>query len=106
MLRSRITPCLLIRNKGLVKPVNFKSEKYEVFTHNARNNTGKCPTELARKMEQCGVGELVINSIDNDGVMKGYDLELLEGVRSSVTVPLTALGGAGSIKDIAQLISR
>jgi cyclase len=83
-----------------------KSGKYEVFTHNARNNTGKSPVELARTMEQCGVGEIVINSIDNDGVMRGYDLDLMDQVRRSVSVPLTALGGAGSIKDIAQLITR
>ena len=83
-----------------------QSGKYEVFTHNARNNTGKCPMELARTMEQCGVGEIVINSIDNDGVMKGYDLELVDKIRNTVSVPITALGGAGSIKDIAQLITR
>ena len=83
-----------------------KSGNYEVFTHNARNNTGKSPLALAKTMEQCGVGEIVINSIDNDGVMKGYDLQLIDEIRSTVSVPLTALGGAGAIKDIAQLITR
>jgi cyclase len=62
--------------------------------------------ELAKTMEQCGVGEIVINSIDNDGMMKGYDLELVDKIRSAVSVPLTALGGAGSVKDIAQLIAK
>ncbi len=83
-----------------------KGGQYEVFTHNARNNTGQSPIDLARKMEQCGVGEIVVNSIDNDGVMKGYDLELVDQMRSVVSVPLTALGGAGSLKDIDQLITR
>jgi len=85
---------------------DVKRGKYEVFTHNGRNNTGKCPEEMAQQMEQCGVGEIVINAICNDGVMKGYDFELVEKIRNCVSVPLTALGGAGSIKDIAQLITR
>jgi cyclase len=83
-----------------------KTGKYEVFTHNAHNNTGKSPVELARQMEQRGVGEIIINSIDNDGSMKGYDLDLVDQIRNCVSVPLTALGGAGSINDIARLISR
>ena len=57
-------------------------------------------------MEQLGAGEIVINSIDNDGRMKGYDLELVETIRDSIDVPLTVLGGAGSLQDIGQLISR
>lgn len=99
-----------IGNQSVVVVLDVKKDsesgKYEVFTHNGRNNTGKSPAELARTMEQCGVGEIVINSIDNDGVMKGYDLDLIDQIRSTVSVPLTALGGAGSIKDIAQLITR
>lgn len=80
------------------------SGKYEVFTHNARNNTGKSPMELASIMEQCGVGEIVINSIDRDGAMKGYDLELIQRVRAEIHVPFTCLGGAGSLQDIRNLI--
>ncbi len=80
--------------------------KYEVWTHNGSKNTGKCPSELARQMERLGTGEIVINSIDNDGIMRGYDLALAEKIRKSVSVPLTVLGGAGSLHDIGRLISQ
>jgi cyclase len=57
-------------------------------------------------MERLGAGEIVINSIDNDGLMKGYDLALVEKIRESIRVPLTVLGGAGSLHDIGQLIHK
>ncbi len=79
--------------------------KYECYTHNAKKNTKYCPVEFAKLAEVHGAGEIVINSIDNDGVMKGYDFELIHKIKSQVTVPVTALGGAGSLDDIAKLIS-
>ena len=84
---------------------NAGSGQYEVWTHNGSRPTGKTPVELALAMEKLGVGEITINSIDQDGVMKGYDLELVRAVRSVVTVPMTVLGGAGTLKDIGRLIS-
>lgn len=79
--------------------------RYETYTHNAKKATGKDPVEFARLLESLGVGEIVINSIDNDGEMKGYDLALAKKVREATTVPLTILGGGGSLKDIGSLIS-
>ncbi|MBA4323138.1 MAG: imidazole glycerol phosphate synthase subunit HisF, partial [Odoribacter sp.] len=64
------------------------------------------PEEFAKQMEDLGAGEIVINSIDNDGVMHGYDLNLVEKVRNSISLPLTVLGGAGSLKDLGELINR
>lgn len=78
--------------------------KYEVFTHNGLKATGKNPVELAVKMEELGAGEIVINSIDNDGVMKGFDLPLIDTIRDCINVPLTVLGGAGSLDDVKKLI--
>jgi imidazole glycerol-phosphate synthase subunit HisF len=78
--------------------------KYELWTHNGTRRTGKSPIEFARDVERAGAGEIVVNSIDNDGVMKGYDLELASGVRDATSLPMTILGGAGSLKDIATLI--
>ncbi|WP_207680470.1 AglZ/HisF2 family acetamidino modification protein [Desulfonema magnum] len=83
----------------------FPSGKYEVRTRNGRNRTGKHPLEFAQEMEKLGAGEIVINSIDNDGTMKGYDLKLIRQIRDAVDVPVTALGGAGSVHDIGKLIS-
>lgn len=78
---------------------------YEIWTHNGSRHTGMCPVEFAQKMESLGAGEVVINSIDNDGVMKGYDLALVRIIRESISLPITVLGGAGSLKDIGELIS-
>lgn len=77
---------------------------YEVWTHNGSRNTGKCPVELAKRMERLGAGEIVINSIDRDGVMKGYECELIERVRESIGIPLTVLGGAGSLEDMGGMV--
>lgn len=84
----------------------FLVGKYEVWTRNGQNNTGKCPIEFCKHLEKLGAGEIVINSIDNDGVMKGYDFTLVDKVRKGISIPLTVLGGAGSLKDIEQLIHR
>ncbi|MEW6088386.1 MAG: AglZ/HisF2 family acetamidino modification protein [bacterium] len=85
---------------------HFADGKYEIWTHNGHKATGKCPSELALQMERLGAGEIVINSIDNDGLMKGYDLDLVEKVREAVNIPLTVLGGARSLNDIGKLINK
>jgi cyclase len=79
-------------------------EGYETWTHNGRKNTGRCPFQLAKEMEGLGAGEIVVNSIDQDGMMKGYDLNLAARLRSAIHLPMTVLGGAGSLKDIGSLI--
>lgn len=82
------------------------SGDYEVRVQNGKKKAGICPIDFARRLESRGVGEIVVNSVDNDGVMKGYDCRLIDRIRKSVTVPLTALGGAGSLDDLGQLIER
>lgn len=76
---------------------------FEVYTHNGTRNTRLDAVAVARQMQEAGVGEIVLNSIDNDGVMKGYDLDLVRAVRQVVSVPMTVLGGAGSLADIGAL---
>jgi cyclase len=78
--------------------------KYEVYTHNGKKATGRTPVELAKEAERLGAGEIVINAIDLDGQMKGYDLELARRVREAVRLPMSVLGGAGSLDDIGKLI--
>lgn len=79
---------------------------YEMYTHNGKKSTGKNPFEFVAKMEALGAGEIVVNSIDQDGLMKGYDLALIEKIRQSISLPLTVLGGAGSLQDIGNLINK
>ena len=86
-----------------VKKVDSR-ESYELFIHNGSEGTGLNPVEFAKTAEHLGAGELVINSIDCDGLMSGYDLQLARKVREATNLPITVLGGAGSLKDIATLI--
>ena len=80
------------------------SKEYDVFIHNGKRNTRRSVVEVARQFQALGAGEIVINSIHNDGQMKGYDLVLAKQIRDSVAIPITFLGGAGSLDDIAKLI--
>jgi cyclase len=80
--------------------------RYEVFTHNGTRGTGIGPVELAKRVEALGAGEVVVNSIERDGEMKGYDVDLIARVREEISVPMTALGGAGSLEDIVDLVRR
>jgi len=79
---------------------------YEVYTHNGKKATGINPLKFVEEAERLGAGEIVINSIDKDGVMKGYDLDLIEKVRGKIALPMTVLGGAGSLDDIEKIIKR
>ncbi|MBE7419299.1 MAG: imidazole glycerol phosphate synthase subunit HisF [Ideonella sp.] len=76
----------------------------DVYTHNGRRNTKRALLELALEMQQRGAGEIAVNSIDDDGRMKGYDLALATQLRQALRVPLTVLGGAGSLADIEALV--
>jgi cyclase len=97
-----------VGNQSVVVVLDVKKRilggKYEVYTHNGQKGTGKNPLEMALLMEKSGAGEIVINSIDQDGAMKGYDFTLIEKIRNSIKIPLTVLGGAGSLEDIGKLI--
>ena len=86
-----------------VKRRSFGRE-HEVWTHNAKRNTGRTVAEVAQEFAALGAGEIVINSIDNDGEMKGYDLVVAQKIRETVRIPITLLGGAGTLADIGELI--
>lgn len=99
-----------VGNQSVVVVLDAKKklfgDRYECYTHNGSRATKESPVEFAKKMEDLGAGEIVINSIDNDGQMKGYDLPLIKKITSVVSVPVTALGGAGSIADLGSLIEQ
>ena len=77
--------------------------RFLLFAKGGRENTGIDALEWIRQGVKNGVGELVINSIDTDGVKNGFDLELLDAVASMVSVPIIASGGAGKKEDFAEL---
>lgn len=86
-----------VKKQGIFK-------NYEVFTHNGKRHIGKKLTDIVSSLNNIGVGEIVINSIDEDGKMNGYDFKLFELVRELTSCPLTILGGASSLADIKQAI--
>ncbi|MCW2860880.1 MAG: imidazoleglycerol phosphate synthase, cyclase subunit [Actinoallomurus sp.] len=79
-------------------------EGFEVTTHGGRRGTGLDAVEWARRGEELGIGEILLNSMDADGTKTGFDLEMLRAVRSVVSVPVIASGGAGALGHFAPAI--
>lgn len=90
-------------NQSVIVTIDVKKDfwgKKKVFINNGKKNTKLNPVDFISKVESLGAGEIVINSINNDGVMQGYDYELLKELKSNVKVPIIALGGAGNLEHI------
>lgn len=79
---------------------------FRVFARGGRENTGIEAVEWIRHCVDLGAGEVVLNSIDTDGVKKGFDIEMLEKVLEAVNVPVIASGGAGGIRDFVDLFQK
>jgi len=79
--------------------------RYQVFSKGGREDTGLDALSWAREGQERGAGELVLNSIDTDGVKEGFDLEMLSDVASVVSIPIVASGGAGKMEDFVSLFS-
>jgi imidazole glycerol-phosphate synthase subunit HisF len=80
--------------------------KYTVHTHAGTKATGLDPVKFAVRMEELGAGELLVNSIDCDGTMQGYDLDLIGRVAAAVNIPVVACGGAGKVQDLADAVKK
>jgi cyclase len=79
-------------------------DNYSLFTKNGTHNTSLDPVLIAKEAEDAGAGEVFVNSIDNDGLMNGYNLEIIRKIRSVINIPMTVAGGAGNLLDIKNLI--
>ena len=73
---------------------------YEIYVSGGRKATGIDVLKWVKRAERLGAGEIVANSIDQDGMKQGYDIELLRKLKKTVKVPVIASGGAGSLKDL------
>jgi cyclase len=73
-------------------------------TRSGRNDTGLVPLDLCRALQDAGVGEIVLQSVDRDGLRQGYDLELIASVAHGLDVPVVALGGAGELHHLAEAL--
>jgi cyclase len=77
---------------------------YETLTHCGTKKTGKDPVELAKLVAESGAGEILLTSVDCEGSMNGYDLELTKKVSAALDIPVIASGGAGNIQHISEAI--
>ncbi len=94
-------------SQSVVVSIDVKKDifgKYYVYNHVMKKITPFNPKEYATKVQNLGAGEILLNSVDNDGMMKGYDLDLIRVVSSSLNIPLISLGGAGTSEDLKQAI--
>jgi len=90
-------------SQSIVVSIDIKKSlfgKYQVWINDGSENTKKNPVELAKQAEEFGAGEIIINSIDFDGMMTGYDIKLLKSIANEVTVPVVACGGAGNLEHL------
>jgi imidazole glycerol-phosphate synthase subunit HisF len=78
--------------------------RYEVYTHGGRKATGLDPVKFAAQMQEMGAGEILLTSIDRDGTMQGYDLDLVKRITDTVNVPVIACGGAGKVSDFKAVV--
>ena len=77
---------------------------WEVTTHGGRRGTGIDAVEWARRGEELGVGEILLNSMDADGTKEGFDVRMIRAVRAAVSIPVIASGGAGKVGDFAPAV--
>lgn len=90
-------------NQSLIASIDVKKNffgKYEVYTKGGSINTKKDPVKFAVEMQQLGAGEILLTSIDKDGTLSGYDLNLIKSVTSAIDIPLIACGGAKNLNDM------
>ena len=97
---------VMFGSQSIVDSIDARKEygKYTCYIADGTERVDTDPFELALKAEELGAGEIIINSIDNDGMMEGYDIELVRRIADKVKVPVIAIGGAGGIKDLKDVL--
>ena len=94
---STIVVCMDVKKQFLGKEMSW--------ILNGKKSTGFSPVEYAKKIEQQGAGEIIVQSIERDGTMQGYDIPLIRRISEAVTIPVIALGGAGKTRHLEQAYS-
>ena len=77
-------------------------DKWEIFTHGGRNQTGINAIEYAKQMQKNGAGELLVTSMDRDGTQIGYDIDLIKNISENVNIPVIASGGVGNLDHLVE----
>ncbi|WP_272010092.1 imidazole glycerol phosphate synthase subunit HisF [Roseovarius sp. ZX-A-9] len=89
-----------------IEAIRNGAGRWQAMTDNGRNHTGRDAVEWAREVEACGAGELLVTSIDCDGLGKGYEIDLIRRITDVVAIPVVASGGVGSAAHLTDLIDR
>lgn len=95
-------------SQSIVVSIDVKTElfgKRSCYVCDGKEKTKQDPVTMAKRAEELGAGEILLNSIDQDGMMQGYDLELVKSVSEAVSIPVIACGGAGNIKDFKNVLT-
>lgn len=97
----------LAGSQSIVVSIDVKKTwlgRYDIRTGNGKRSSGLDPAEFAARAESLGAGEILLNSIDRDGTMGGYDIKLIRQVADAISIPLVACGGAGRIEHFGEAI--
>lgn len=101
--------CKTFGSSSVIASIDTKSAlfgKREVWINGGRVNTKEDPVRYAEQLARLGVGEILVNSIDRDGTMSGYDIDLLRTLSAAVDVPIIACGGAGSLEHMQEAVAK
>ena len=93
--------CIVVSIDAKKVSAQDESNRWEIFTHGGRNPTGIDAIEWAKKMTEYGAGELLLTSMDRDGTKQGFDLDLTRTISESVSIPIIASGGVGTLQHLS-----
>ncbi len=97
-----------VGSQSVIVSIDIKKNflgKYCVYLHAQKKLLNKNPVELVQEMTKLGAGEIIINNVDADGLMGGFDLKLIKGLSEKTDVPMVVIGGAGNLKDVKLAIN-
>jgi cyclase len=96
-------------SQSIISSIDAKKNifgKYQVYTHSGTKNSRKDPVEFSKMVEDAGAGEILLNSIDRDGTWSGFDIDLIKSITDVVSIPVIAVGGAGSLQHISEAVHK
>ncbi len=100
--RSFGSQCIVVSIEATLR----EAGRWEALTDNGREKTGRDAFDWALRAAELGAGEILLTSVDHEGTLKGFDLELTAKISQALSIPVIACGGAGSLQDIADVVIR
>ena len=100
--RPSAQPCIVVAIDAKKVSKEGETDKWEIFTHGGRKPTGLDAVEWAKKMVELGAGEILLTSMDQDGVKNGYDIGVTRAISEAVPIPVIASGGVGNLDHLVE----